>query len=281
MLYSALMSSNLSNMKVKFILLFSISLSFMINAQALRKLHEFKPAEAPVAISIDRNGKLYFGSQDGVVSRYDKEGNLEFNNAPSKRYKITLIEAWQGLKTFVYSAPFQEYIFLDRFFNNSEFYHVEKNDLRSFDGLATIENDQTLWAFNTESQTLRKIDLFNNEVIFDNQLNLTLDIDEIDPEHIRVYQNLVFISEKDHGIAIFDNLGGFLDFIPKKGIAYFSFNKNEIILYDGKSLQLIDIYKKTKREIALGNLSFDYVMMENNQIIGISAKTIQRFEILN
>jgi len=250
-------------------------------AQELKPINEFDLKNTPIALSIDRYGKLYFAYQDGEIERYDQEGVMEFNNSTSKRFTVTLLEAWQGLKTFVYSAPFQEYFFLDRFFNNSEFYRVEKDEFRSFDGLATIENDRTLWAFNTESQTLRKIDLFNNETIFDNQLNLTLDVDQMDPEHMRVYQNLVFISEEEQGVAIFDNLGGFLDFIPITGISYFSFLKDEIILYDQKQLILIDIYQKTKREIALGNLSFDYVLMENNHLIGISGKKVQRFEILN
>jgi len=158
---------------------------------------------------------------------------------------------------------------------------VERNELRSFDGLATIENDQILWAFNTETQTLRKVDLFSKELLFDNQLNLTLGIEAIDPEHMRVYQNLVFISEKDHGIAVFDNLGGFLDLIPIKGISYFSFLKDEIILYDGKRLELINVYSKKKRVIALDNHSFDFILMENNQLIGVKGKTVQRFDIIN
>lgn len=158
---------------------------------------------------------------------------------------------------------------------------MERNELRSFDGLATIENDQILWAFNTETQTLRKVDLFSKELLFDNQLNLTLGIEAIDPEHMRIYQNLVFISEKDHGIAVFDNLGGFLDLIPVKGISYFSFLKDEIILYDGKSLELINVYSKKKRVIALDNHSFDFILMEKNQLIGVKGKTVQRFDIIN
>ena len=266
-------------MRYKLVLL--LLFPFSLCAQNLQLKNDFKLKDAPVAISIDRSGKLYFAYQGGEIERYDQEGTLEFNNSTSKRFTVTLLEAWQGLKTFVYSAPFQEYFLLDRFFNNSEFYQVERSEFRTFDGLATLENDNTLWAFNTESQTLRKVDLFNYEVLFDNQLNLTLDIDEIDPEHIRVYQNLVFISEEEQGIAIFDILGGFLDFIPFKGVSYFSFIQDELILYNGQKLELINIYNKTKREIALGNLSFDYVLMENNHLIGITGRSVQRFEILN
>jgi len=267
-------------MKLRLLLVLTF-IPFLSFTQELELVNEYPLKAKPVAVSIDRSGKLYFAYQDGEIERYDQEGNMEFNNSLNKRFSITLLEAWQGLKTFVYSAPFQEYFFLDRFFNNSEFYRVEKDEFRLFDGLATIENDQTLWAFNTESQTLRKVDLFNNEIIFDNQLNLTLSIDAIDPEHLRVYQNLVFISEADHGVAIFDNLGGFLDFISFKGVSYFSFLEDEIILYNGQELRLMNIYNKTKREIPLGNLSFDYILMDNDHLIGLKDKKVQRFKVIN
>lgn len=255
--------------------------SFSTWAQELQLKSEFELSYEPLTVSIDRYGKLYFANDKGEVDRYGADGELEYNNSTNRRFPITLIEAWQGLKTFVYSSSYQEYFLLDRFFNNSEFYRIERDDLQSFNGLATMENDQTLWAFNTESQTLRKVDLFSYEVIFDNQLNLILDIEDIDPEHMRVYQNLVFISEKDHGIAIFDNLGNYLDFIAKKGISYFSFLQDELILYDGKTLELIDIYKKTKRAIPLGDRSFDFILMESNELIGIKDRLVQRFKLIN
>lgn len=267
-------------MRVKLVVLLLI-LTTSTFAQELKLINEFELPYEPLTISIDRYGKLYFANDKGEVDRYSAKGELEYNNSTNRRFPITLIEAWQGLKTFVYSSSYQEYFLLDRFFNNSEFYRIERDDLQSFNGLATIENDQTLWTFNTENQTLRKIDLFNYEVIFDNQLNLILDIDAIDPEHMRVYQNLVFISEKDHGIAIFDNLGNYLDFIAKQGVTYFSFLKDEIILYDGKNLELIDIYKKNKRAIPLGDRSFDFILMEKDEMIGIKGRSVQRFKLIN
>lgn len=267
-------------MNIRWLLIF-ICFQTSLNAQKLSLVNEFSLKAKPIALSIDRSGRLYFGFESGEIERYDTENQLEYNNSTNRRFPITLIEAWQGLKTFIYSASYQEYYFLDRFFNNSEFYPIDRNEFASFEGIATIENDRILWAFNTATQTLKKVDLYNNEVLFDNQLNLTLSIDELLPTHIRAYQNLVFVNDKGHGIAIFDNLGNYLDFISKKGITYFSFLKDEIILYNGQELELINIYKKTKREIPLGDLSFDYVLMENNQLIGIKGTFVQRFEILN
>lgn len=267
-------------MKLKLVLILTLS-AFQLQSQSLKLNTSFELKEKPTAVSIDRKGQLYFGYRNGDLERYSPTGDDKLTFSANARFSISILEAWNSLKTFLYSAQFQEYIFLDRFFNPSESFQVEPDEFRTFDGIATIENDNTLWAFNVETQKLRKVDLYNNEVVFDAQLNLILDIDEIDPEFIRVYQNLIFISEADHGVAIFDNLGSFLDFIPQKGIGFFSFYKDEILLYDGHKLKLLDIYKKSEREISLGNLSFDYVLMENNQLVGISGRQVQRFDIFN
>ena len=258
-----------------------LCITYPLLGQSLFPKDSFQLKEEPIATSIDRKGQLYFGYYNGDIERYSKTGENELIYSANRRFTISLLEAWNGLKTFVYSAPFQEYIFLDRFFNSSVSFQVESNPFKTFDGIATIENDYTLWAFNVESQKLRKVDLYNNEIVFDNQLNLTLDIEEIDPEFIRAYQNLIFISESDHGVAIFDNLGSFLDFIPIKGISYFSFNKNEIVLYDGTDLFLIDIYSKIKRKISLGDLSFKYILVEENELIGIDENWVKRYRIIN
>ncbi len=271
-------NSNSAILKASISLLFFLII-ISVHGQELQLLSSFDLKEEPTAASIDRKGQLYFGYHNGDVERFSSSGEDKLTFSANKRFTISILEAWNSLKTFVYSAPFQEYIFLDRFFNPSVTYQVEPDQFNTFDGIATIENDNILWAFNVETQKLRKVDLFNNEVVFDNQLNLTLNIDELDPEFIRVYQNLVFISEADHGIAIFDNLGSFLDFIPIKGISFFSFYNDEILLYDGSSLKLVDIYQKTEREIPLENLSFKFVFMENNQLIGITKKQVQRYSI--
>lgn len=273
-------NSNSAILRINLLLVFLL-VTGNLYGQKLKLLSSFDLKEEPTTASIDRKGQLYFGYHNGDVERFSPTGEDKLTFSSNRRFTISILEAWNSLKTFVYSAPFQEYVFLDRFFNPSVTCKVESDQLNTFDGIATIENDQTLWAFNVESQKLRKVDLFNNEVVFDNQLNLTLNIDEIDPEFIRVYQNLVFISEADHGIAIFDNLGSFLDFIPIPGINFFTFFNDEIVLYDGNQLRLVDIYQKTEREIPLEGLSFKFIFMQNNQLIGITKKQVQRYEIIN
>lgn len=266
-------------MKSRWILIFFL-FSTELFSQKLVLHSSFEIKDNPTSVSIDRKGQLYFGYYNGDLERYSANGEDKLTFSANTRFSISVLEAWNSLKIFLYSAQFQEYVFLDRFFNPSETFAIEPDEFRTFDGIATIENDKTLWAFNVQSQKLRKVDLFNNEVLFDNQLNLTLAVDEIDPAFIRVYQNLVFISDAEHGIAIFDNLGSFLDFIPIKGVRFFSFYNNEIILYNGKRLKLLDIYLKTEREVPLGNLSFNYVMMENNQLIGITGNQVRRYDII-
>lgn len=264
-------------MKVKLTLLL-LTLCVYAKAQGIEQTAEYTLANEPVAASIDRTGNLYFGYGNGDVTKYNQKGELLYTFSPQKRFNITLLESWMGLKTFVYSAPYQEYYFLDRFLNSSERYSLNTNNGLDFSGLATIENDRTLWSFNTTTQTLSKQDLVINEVIFENRLNLILNVDELNPTFIRAYQNLIFIGDPNYGIAVFDNLGSYLETIPAKGVNFFSFYKDDLVYHVDGKLILTNIYNQQKKEVKT-DLSFGFVLMENNQLFGVTANKLRIFSI--
>ena len=269
-------------LRLKLLRLSTFIIAFILVQQAfgqqLTKTAEYTLTDKPVAASIDRTGNIYFGYGNGDVTKYSQKGELLYTFSPPKRFNITLLESWLGLKTFVYSAPYQEYYFLDRFMNSSERYSVSATSGLDFSGLATIENDRTLWSFNTTTQTLSKQDLIINEVIFENRLNLILNVDELNPTFIRAYQNLIFIADPNYGIAVFDNLGSYLETIPAKGVAFFSFYKDQLIYHTDGKLTLKHIYNQQKKEVKT-DLSFGFVLMENNQLFGVTANKLQVFSI--
>ena len=247
--------------------------------QTLEKQSSFLLPFEPVTGSIDRQGHLYFASIEGSIEKYDQSGKLLYHFSPQKKATPSLVEAWQGLRVFAYYQAFQEYLFLNRFLTDSERYNLDQLNLSRFNGLVTLGADNNLWLFNSNTLTLSKVDIQNGETLLENILSLSINFKSIQPTFIREYQNLVFISDKQHGILIFDNLGNFIESMEIKGLEFFSFNSNELIAISEGKIVLIDIYTKRKREISTANLSYQLVFMENNQLIALSGNTVDILSI--
>lgn len=260
------------------ILLFLLSSSFL-QAQTLEKTHSFDLGYTPTAASMDRQGYLYFSNNQGAIDKFDKKGNQIYHYSPQKQGTPTLIEAWQGLRTFVYYQNFQEYLLLDRFLNASERYPINSNQISDFSGLVTLANDNNLWILNSQELSLKKIDINDRELLIDNKLNLSLDIDAWDIKFIRSYQNYLFIGDAKEGIFVFDNLGNYSEKITGQGVDFFTFAGDEIVFLSDQKLQTIHLYDKTKREISLPDLPYQFVLMENNQIFLVHNKTVEVYRI--
>lgn len=269
---------NLRPLKVKLIIvaLFTCSL---LSSQDTKLIRSFDLPFEPVSASIDRQGYLYFASVDGVIEKYSIEGELQYHFSPQKKATPSLLEAWQGLRVFVYYQGFQEYLFLNRFLTDSERYNLDRFDISQFNGLVTLSADNNLWLINSNNLILSKIDLNSGETLLENYLTLSLDSKQIKPAFIKEYQNLLFISDENLGILVFDNLGNYVETLRSPNNGFFSFSKNQMITIRDNKIFLTDIYSKTTREIGTANLSYQIVFMENNQIIALSGKTIKVLNI--
>ncbi|WP_420385720.1 hypothetical protein [Roseivirga sp.] len=262
-------------MKARLIILLLLSASsFLAQAQQIKSKGSFKLSFEPVAASIDRQGYLYFASDEGVIEKYNQSGELQYHFSPRKKARPSLLEAWQGLRVFVYYQGFQEYLFLNRFLTESERYNLQRFNLSQFNGIATLSADNNLWLIDSNSLTLIKLDLQSGEKLLDNVLSLSLNTSGIDPLFMREYQNLLFISDAKNGLLVFDNLGNYVETLTEDSPSFFSFSRNEIIYTQKQNMILMDIYSKTKREISTADLSYEIVFMENNQVFALSGNRV-------
>lgn len=252
--------------------------SFCLSGQDTKLVGSFELPFEPISASIDRQGYLYFASVDGVVEKYNTNGELQYHFSPQKKATPSLIEAWQGLRVFVYYQGFQEYLFLNRFLTDSERYNLDRFDISQFNGLVTLSADNNLWLINSNNLTLSKLDLNSGEKLLENYLTMSLEPKQIKPAFIKEYQNLLFISDESLGVLVFDNLGNYVETLEVPNNGFFSFSKNQMITVRENKIFLTDIYSKTTREIGTANLSYQIVFMENNQVFALSGKTI---EVLN
>ena len=223
-------------------------LSLNTKAQEVTLMKSIK-IDTPEAVSIDKLGKVYIADKQGNINRYLPNGSLDDTFSSPKQGHIGLIEAWNPLKTFVFYDDLQEYTFLNRFLTASESFPLY--ELSDFNSLATISYDNNLWIIDMVDYSLKKYDLNYRQFTITTNFDLLLNPDDYDITFIKEYQNLVFISDRNSGIYIFDNLGNYLRQISTQSVEYFNFEDNSIYYLSEGSLVTTDIYTLKSKTSAL------------------------------
>ena len=217
-------------------------------------------------LSIDPYSSVYVSDHSGNIRRYDSTGVLQLTYSPTKKGQVTLLESWRYVNTFVYFRNFQTYLILDRFLNSTSSLAIDNANI-GFARLATFSQDNNLWIVDEGDFSLIKFNTTFNKVELKTNLDLLLDPELYDLTFMREYQNLVFLSDKNSGILIFDNLGNYKNKISAKDLEYFSFNGDELVYIQDGKLKLYDIYKARERSVRLPEgIKPSYVVMSNTRI---------------
>ena len=241
-------NSILKNLKHSLLITALVFISaFHLNAQALKPASSIKLQGNAHQVSIDRQGNIYVAASNGDIDRYDRQGLFSKHFSPTKKAQPTLLEAWQGLRTFVFYQDFQEYLFLDRFLSQSERYELADQKISSTISLATIAADNNLWTFDNQNLSLKKMDLQNGEIISDTNLNFILKNKTHEFTYMREYQNLLFLSDKKEGVLVFDNIGNHIETLPLMAVNHFSFSGTKLITLFGDKLVTFELYAKEKK----------------------------------
>ncbi len=230
------LSSSLLKNKLA-IFFFIIPLS--ISAQKIKLIDSLQLAE-PQAVSMDRLGNFYAVTKSGLIKKFSNDNQFENDFSPQKTGVPKLIEAWNPLRLFVFYEGLQEYLFLDRFMTSANRFNVR--DITDYAGLVTVSSDNNLWLIDLTEFGLKKYNINFNQVTINTPFDLLLDPEQYDISHMREYQNLLFISDRESGILIFDNLGNYLRKMPYKNVGYFNFHKSIIYFIQEGQFKLVDIY---------------------------------------
>ena len=78
---------------------------------------------------------------------------------------------------------------------------------------------------------------------------------------------------------VFDLFGNFSELIKLPGIEFFNFVNDELIYLREQKAVLINVYNKQKREIELPDLSYKYILMENNILICVTESKVDLFQL--
>lgn len=269
------------NVKLLLVLLPLIIATFFLEKKIYAQqlvLEKEKNTTSIICVSIDRNGKFVIGDAKGNITQYDSLGNLISRFSPTELSTPYSIEAWRTMNLFVFYKELQQVRLLDRFLASSSTFELNLEEI-GFSRVATISQDNMIWLFDEINFRLKKYNPITSKLINETPLDLVLDPKDFNITSIREYQNLLFISDQNQGILLFDNLGNYKKTIPASGITYFNFLEEELYYTKDNTLFFINIYTLKERSITLPiKNSIIFVLVTEKKIITFEKN---KFYILN
>lgn len=197
-------------------------ISTFIFGQEWHKLPSPNIHYPPTAFSIDIQNNFYLGFSDGRVTKYDQKGTEVQTFSLSNQASISLIEAQNNLKLFVFNFDNQKITFLDRFSAQPRTYFL--SDYETALGMMACPSPEgNVWVAENNPRRLKKIDLLRQFTLLEVQTSLGDSI-----KFMRTQQNLLIISD-ENGVHIFDQFGIKEHSIKAKNVNYVQAIDNNIL----------------------------------------------------
>ena len=101
------------HLKARFILLTLLFSSITASSQEWQKVDSLVVPYKISSYAIDQEGKIYLGSTDGDIFRYDQNGKEDKVYSGINFSAVTIVEPWNRLKLFLFYRENQTLVFLD------------------------------------------------------------------------------------------------------------------------------------------------------------------------
>ncbi len=231
-------------------------------------------------VSLDRNHYIYISHANGNILQLNSSGETSLKYSPAKKAAISLIDAWQTMRIFIFFRDLQQFQFLDRFLNSSTYFDLDSKEI-GYASIATPTHDNNLWIVDESDFTLKKYHVAMGKVVIQSPLNLVVD-DIARIGYMREYQNLLFINNGGSSVLVFDNLGNFMRAIPDVKASYFNFLDDEMYMLEDNSIRFINIYTGAERNLAIPNQErYLYALVLNGHIALLTEKKLDIMAIRN
>lgn len=207
--------------------------------------------EFPVELcNTDRLGHLYLIDSRGNLRKFDQAGQFVAQFASQHYGKVSMLESWTALRIFLFYQDIQQYVFLDRFLNQSEFMEFPQG-LFGLLILASPSNDNQLWVVDSGPLNLIKFDPTFGTITFSQPLNQFAGSSDLKYYQLLEYQNRVYLGDEDSGILVFDNLGNYLHKLDKIGSERFFPLGKEVYFLRKNKLHFVSLYDQNQRIVEL------------------------------
>jgi hypothetical protein len=222
-----------------FLLLFAAFAQAQTDTLRCTLLYEIpKKAER---VEMDKLGQIYTFSGSSWT-KYDVNGK---QSGIFSEYGATADDIWDlsdPQKIVFFQHSFQKGVVLDRTMNTDfpfDFQGTVESESRNISFVATA-SDSKVWAIDTYTNTILKLDKNGNNVLNNNFLdrNKTL---SIDCTAMMEVENRLYIQQRNTGVLVFDVFGMLLKTIAIKDLQHFNIINGQLIAFDTEKILTFDI----------------------------------------
>ncbi len=191
--------------------------------------------QQPSAYSSDSESNIYLGFDNGTLRKLDSNGvELQTHSLPNQS-SITLIEAQNNRRIFIFYRDIQQVTILDRFSTVPKQYRLIEFDIY-LANMACPAQDGSIWIVENNPPVLKKIDLLRKSTIHEAQPDIGDSI-----RFMRSYQNLLFIADET-GLKTLDQFGNLINTYDMSGLTYIQPWKGQLYTLSNDKLLTVDPY---------------------------------------
>jgi len=200
-------------------------------------------------IEIDNMKHLYQIEDGHTLVKYNSQGEQLFVYNENNLGDIHSIDVSNPFRIMVYFYDFSTIVFLDRTLSETRRFDLVDFDLPLTEVVASA-SDNTMWLFDNDTYTLKKINNQNQVVVESTDLALISE-ETISPNRLIEYDNNVYLNVPEIGILVFDVFGNYIKTIELLGLDYFQLYENQLFYIEDESLQSYHLLSFFKQKIKL------------------------------
>ncbi|MCS6822237.1 MAG: hypothetical protein NZ551_10255 [Microscillaceae bacterium] len=217
------------------------------------------PIATPTAVSVNKQNHILVADNRYNLTQYDTSGKVILQFSMPQMAEAQLIEAWQTVRTVVFYQDLQEIFLFDRFLNLKTSYKFLPSSQIGFVSIATISPTGEFWIMDNTDFRLKKYNPDFKEINLFISLDFLLANASYKISFLREYQNLLFVTDTETGIWIFDNLGNFKQKLAYPNVKFIGVWREEIYFLQKNQLVFYHLYQQTTRTVSLPQSTNDYL----------------------
>lgn len=180
------------------------------------------------AFTTDNLGNFYTAQHD-KITKFTFSGDTLYSNGLKLSGQIHQIDAFQSLRTMLfYKDQFQIAVLDNTLSIQGEIIELDQKGVFQPEFIAQSVNNN-LWVMDMANVQLKRFDRNFEEIYESGNLNQLLNI-QLDPIEMHEHNEMLYISDKNEGILVFDIYGSYIKTIPLTEIEHFQV-KGDHILY--------------------------------------------------
>lgn len=229
----------------------------------------------------DNLQNIYVATQKGQVIKFDKNGKQQFEYNNNRLGEIGKIDVRNPLTILVYYPDLAVVVILDRTLSPIKELNLYDLAIIAPKGIA-LTNDNNIWVYDEVAAVLKKISQTGQTLFESRNLN-QLTRKNLSPTFLLEKNNLIYLSDLENGLLIFDSFGQLKQEVSIKGMARFQVAAQQLFFEKGgQYFQLfLDTLEKEIVELPKVDMLIEKVFISGQLIYLMGEKTIKIYQYNN